>query len=1441
MVSISDFTTGPSTKVFIIELCRRFHIISGGNIFEYKIGDDVITEYSNDALNNFRLSYGGTNHKYNTNYVVKIKPNGNGYFIYNIEGNKTGTYRGFKAIEYDESQDEFNLLQHISEEPSSNVWLNNFSGALGLLTEMAISPSGEKIALAGGSNIYFFDIDEDGKIVTSSEESFTYCSGCDFERVGGMEFVSNNKLIYSVFYFNETYPYSSDKVEVIDISISPFTSTHISGSEDYARSQIEIGKDGKVYVASSGGVYWIDWDKATPTIESASLSFSPLFNVDVYDDLNNDGYDFKVFAFPGQVIGQLGDQNPSNILGKTIITNTQTHGFTTSQEYKQFLTDDEDNLEVWVVDSLIIKDQGHLVLNHMTMHFDSNAPIIIEKGGKLTKSGTTITGWECDMWPGIIVDASIGGASGRAEFITHALHGWSEISDAVVALELKNTQHDTSDACAVTLNRVNFYRNAQGLVSNNMNMRKVKFSNANFFGSEELLNNDYGFTYFEANEGWHTITKNHVEANGCWNFNVGANGHASNENMDFGDMPNSYYPIRFVGAQASIEIKRSSMDVQYAEFTDFRRIAIDADAQIQNIHNLKVYHSYIHDGAVFQDADGGSMGRGIRAINGFKLIDIGTDRRCYFKNLYAYGVEIRNNKGAEIKIGGHAGSTFENVNWAAIHLQGNGSYYKSSTNEDIGTKIQIYSNWIKSHPYAKGISIIEPFSNGNRNFVRCLIGLNFIEDVTRGIELVNVTGNNGSRPLNARPDLSANEQRFFTQITRNFTLFNTIRLIPWGIDGQIRNFGVRMQNCLGFDLRNGIARVGGVGGVLPQSKGIIMHNSPNTFLSGNTVNSMEIGINLSDNMLNSNYTCNNISGVRYGYRLQNHVLRDRDMDSNFVVQGYQEIEPGVFIPITGVHGWDGLYNNIDKRPVLEGDREDNFGSLSLKYDVVNCDMVHNKWSFNESTYNNRNSFFYHRIEYSNPINNYWDGIIYTFADPRCSFDDDDLSDTISNHDVSSSFAFNSSNPVQDWNVKYYVNRLYEQGLSDTFYSNSEIITVSYIEDLIAKEDFDSAIIVINSFSPSSIIAQDFKTVSEIWVNTRLQDSFEVIDTLSFLVYTHPIDSAGIETLITIAEKNYLEESPYAINARTLLWMEKQILVDEPEYTERTYPQIFGTLDTSCANNPLMENWSVHIQSIDSDELFMSNIVDDEGNFSFPGRQLFQTVDTSAGHFFRIVAISPNSIDTAYSEFATLEDFDAMENMVLKFDPECILPINYPDIEGDIDTTCSEPGIWNVYFETEYGLNTGFSTMSDLNGYFIFNGNDVFTQMDTSHYTLYKIAAVSPNESDTLYSGLTFLGDFASLVTTLTCNEPPSLSVTNKTNLDENRIAFCSLQDNTLHLWVSQRNTQFKLYSLSGVELVYGSVDDKKTIDMSRYASGLYLVRFYDETNGWHKVQKVIKN
>ena len=81
LVSISDFTTGPSTKIFIIELCRRFHIISGGNIFEYKIGDDVTSEYSNDAINNIRLSYGGTNHKYNTNYAVKIKPNGSGYFI----------------------------------------------------------------------------------------------------------------------------------------------------------------------------------------------------------------------------------------------------------------------------------------------------------------------------------------------------------------------------------------------------------------------------------------------------------------------------------------------------------------------------------------------------------------------------------------------------------------------------------------------------------------------------------------------------------------------------------------------------------------------------------------------------------------------------------------------------------------------------------------------------------------------------------------------------------------------------------------------------------------------------------------------------------------------------------------------------------------------------------------------------------------------------------------------------------------------------------------------------------------------------------------------------------------------------------------------------------------------------------------------------------------
>jgi hypothetical protein len=440
------------------------------------------------------------------------------------------------------------------------------------------------------------------------------------------------------------------------------------------------------------------------------------------------------------------------------------------------------------------------------------------------------------------------------------------------------------------------------------------------------------------------------------------------------------------------------------------------------------------------------------------------------------------------------------------------------------------------------------------------------------------------------------------------------------------------------------ANVQSIVSTLKRTDGIRASNSPNCLINESELNNMDVGMRLSDNMLYSNYTCNVFNVYNIGYRLDKHVLRPNNYGNH-----------------DGIHGHNYVWNPT--RPLGEGHRHDELNPLgrSVQFEVKSSDVRQNLWSFEESFYNKRNNGTIRdlRIGYVgsyNPYDSYPNrgGIVQGHSTNRCLTSGGslvaDTSGFIVNVDTSD---ISGLDDVLQWNIISYVNREFDRGNSGFKFANPELITVHLIEDLLADEEYDSVWTIVQGFTPTNPIAVDFKKISEAISATRLQDSFVMGDSGMLLVYSKPMDSMYIADLTSIAEKNKLTESPYAVSARAILWSERQLEIEEPEIYDTTFFQITGYVDPECMF-PLGD-WNIYIEDqLDGNTGFVA-ASDSAGEFWFEGRMVFEGLNASAADLFRIVAVSPTLIDTLFSSYENLTDLALMSYHNLTcFDPSSAL-------------------------------------------------------------------------------------------------------------------------------------------------------------------------------------------
>jgi hypothetical protein len=1230
-----------SHKTHIIEVgCNRYHIIVGNNILQYDLATNEINVLF--SFPSLQVITGSNNQKINLMGVFSIRldigSNGKakGYYLHALTGNadgggpespvRTRTYYVNGTTNIVTQTQTITFANH-------SLLHNTFRGATFYVSEMAISPDGSKLAVAGSNNLAIFNRDvSNGNL---SYNNFYEYNTDGYYKVAGLEFANNNKLIFSKFDYRETYPNnsSSERVEVLDISTSTITSTVISNSHNFARSHIEMGKNGKIYVCSSNGLYWIDWNKTNPSIETAITNFSPeLTEGEFGDPSTTDGNNFRLFALPGQSSGQVNDysdQFPTTTY-TTLTFPTGTHTYSNGSG-NSFLPN---NGIIHINQKLKVPNGANITINQRHITFGSFAELEIEKGGKLTLNNCLLEAGGCqsNMWNGIVMNSHLGSTNNNNfaelvlnDMVINQLSYKTVIRDAYKAIEAK------SNNCKITFNGVRFEANAQGLVAKDLNAKEFNFLSAEFIGNEPLKTLGTGKYYYEPDpipgqpKKWEmSLTNNHIELNNVWNFKLG---HLL--------ASRSPEPIKFVGAEVAILLYRSSAEIYGADFTGFRRFALNAEAGVKNIHEFKmedckiaVAHPSFYDFELHKNI----LPRGVRVAHNYRKVDLNS---CEFADLPTFAFDCSDNKGAKINIGTTLGNTFNNIGWAAINMQSN-RFFIDRTNQgldNIGTEITIRNNIITNHHSGNGILITESGLQSTPSYHTLQINANQINSLSKGIKLVNIKGNNDVRPLEVSLPFGNRPTNPFNTRDDKFMISNNLlNIIKYEQSGLFENFGIAAYSSPQINIdNNAISGVTGFNYIY----GISSQNSPQIHVNRNTFLSNNAAMFMSGSMLNSNYTCNTVNQSGTGYLLFVHELRPR-------LIGNTQFK---------VHGWNDLWNIT---PRGEGYRVDMINKTPSGHNIVlnQSHSLNNLWSFTQNIYTGNFSALNFSINYINPPSN--NKIIIGYSRNRC-----EVSNTVINgNDLvlpnPPANSYDVSNPANLWSALAYASEKGDEIPEEFSSMASEISTLSAVQDLLFLQQYDSALFILNQMQASNPIAQDYKTIWQAIAQTRLQDQIVQTDSGLSLVHSKAMDSTLLDQLTHIAQKNAVTESPAAVSARAVLWMETQDWIFNTQEIDLDLGyKIRGYVDSQCLIPNQAYQWNTWLCFENGDFAGIEGQADSSGIFEYDWNEIKAMYPHAEGMNFKI-ALSHQYGDTFYSALLPYESLFQSEYVQIGcFNPNAV--------------------------------------------------------------------------------------------------------------------------------------------------------------------------------------------
>lgn len=263
-------------------------------------------------------------------------------------------------------------------------------------------------------NIFYADLDANGNLIPGTDNlHYFYAIGNNKANVYGLEFSPNGNFLYVT---HKTNPQHPNPIEYIDVATNTAIPLSVTNQNDFQFTQIELGKDGKIYFATNNRLatlsnpntpnpanwvnsavpvsYYQTFDYATPT---------PVYSYTLPDQIDGMNYTTHFFAniqccitntfFNAQIFTA-----PANA---TWTPGTTTNPFASTSGI------------VLIEKELIIPAGKTVTIQNMTFKFAPGAKVVIERGtgalpgGKLVLDNTTFTADDrCDstaMWLGVQV------------------------------------------------------------------------------------------------------------------------------------------------------------------------------------------------------------------------------------------------------------------------------------------------------------------------------------------------------------------------------------------------------------------------------------------------------------------------------------------------------------------------------------------------------------------------------------------------------------------------------------------------------------------------------------------------------------------------------------------------------------------------------------------------------------------------------------------------------------------------------------------------------------------------------------------------------------------------------------------------------------------------------------------------------------------------------
>jgi hypothetical protein len=403
---------------------------------------------------------------------------------------------------------------------SINIAGNNFNE---YQSNLEVSPNKQFLAYADDTKIYVYNLNGNGSI-GSLHSQYNYQPNIDNNYcIAGIEFSANSStIVFTRFARNTTMTQISEALGAI--SLASQSISYYSNTQPYAKSEIELGRDGNLYMTSPSGIFIIDpfVHQITPAISSLT------FNLNTGYSYTNHNHSIR--NLPEQIDGI------ENSTGLLIYENYQT---TANQIWTPTSNPFCSNCNTVYL-------MGDITINHnidvQGLNFEilnispPNMPvqrskILVSQNRRFRLVNTKLKSNQCSgMWQGIIannarVDMYPTGFPG-----TLNMNEISSIEDAIEAINISGTN------AHLYLLAANFNKNIQHVIINQM-----------------IPTN----SYINANNFWHTqpIKEGNLTPNGMGQRSIIIN----NSNTTQATPPYQITKCSFIGGRIGIQSSKAKL------------------------------------------------------------------------------------------------------------------------------------------------------------------------------------------------------------------------------------------------------------------------------------------------------------------------------------------------------------------------------------------------------------------------------------------------------------------------------------------------------------------------------------------------------------------------------------------------------------------------------------------------------------------------------------------------------------------------------------------------------------------------------------------------------------------------------------------------------------------------------------------------------------------